>query len=580
MPPPDLFEPVLKNEVTGAWVAVIDRDGVLTSSRQGPDPCAEGASLVDNVRADRRETLLAALRDVIDLALQHRLDIEIEMPAGRRVYDATLSPHEDEALLIGLDVTFRRREEARLQYSERLMRDTEGITHLGTWYWDISEPIAHWSPELYQIYGLDPKTHTPTYQDYLTRVHPDDVERVKKATEAAFNELTPYGHDERIRRSDGTWRDLHTWARPILDDDGKLVALLGVCQDITERKTIERELKKSQERYRAVFDLAGDGLAVLSKDTGKIRSANRSLQNLTGMGENELTDMNMATFLHPDDVVTFEAAMEAVKTGPVHETLRFAKWRTQLTLAPLAEDETIVFVEWNGEDADREGRIRQLEAESEWKTRILQVASHELKNPLTPILLNLHTMKAKGKLDETAEQLAERTTAQVKRLSRMVHGFLDTAQLEQGSMVVNWQEWDLDELVDSVCAELGEEASMHGVTIARKGSAGFVEGDKELIRQVLINLIQNATRFTPRDGTVTVEMGPGSSVAVLDDGPGVENDRIPELFQPFGNLDPKRPESSGLGLYTSKVIMNAHEGEIGVEPGPPGHFWFRWPPRE
>jgi PAS domain S-box-containing protein len=144
---------------------------------------------------------------------------------------------------VSTDVSSLKRSEERLQLSERLMVDAQGVAHLGTWDWDITQPHATWSEELYRIYGLSPETYTPSYQAYLTMVHPEDRQRVIDATDAVFHRHVPYSHDERIYRPDGSIRYLHTWARPILDDAGRLVRLVGVCQDVTDRKTVEEELR-------------------------------------------------------------------------------------------------------------------------------------------------------------------------------------------------------------------------------------------------------------------------------------------------------------------------------------------------
>jgi PAS domain S-box-containing protein len=152
---------------------------------------------------------------------------------------------------IASDITALKSSEQRLRRSEQLMVDTQGVAHLGTWEWAIDEPTATWSTELYRIYGLSPETYTPSYEQYLTLVHPDDRERVIAATNRVFHEHVPYSHDERIVRPDGSLRYLHTWAHPVLDGAGRLVRLVGVCQDITDRKQAEaqvRELNLELER--------------------------------------------------------------------------------------------------------------------------------------------------------------------------------------------------------------------------------------------------------------------------------------------------------------------------------------------
>jgi PAS domain-containing protein len=143
--------------------------------------------------------------------------------------------------------------EARLRRIEQRMVDARGVAQLGTWTWNISEPTATWSDELYRIYRLSPDTYTPTYENYLAMVHPDDRQRVMDATERVFHEHVPYSHDERIVLPDGSLRYLHTWAHPVLEG-GKLVRLVGVCQDITEQKLAEAqilELGRDLEQHAA-----------------------------------------------------------------------------------------------------------------------------------------------------------------------------------------------------------------------------------------------------------------------------------------------------------------------------------------
>ncbi|MDB4938338.1 MAG: sensory box protein [Labilithrix sp.] len=173
-------------------------------------------------------------------------------PAGiRGWFICTVSPLREPGgeavagfLCVSNDITEQKRTELRLRRSEELMVDTQGVAHLGTWDWDISQPHATWSAELYRIYGLTPETYTPSYDAYLGMVHPDDRQRVIDATNRVFKEHIRYSHDERIFRPDGSMRYLHTWAHPVLDDSGKLTRLVGVCQDITDQKLAEEQVNQ------------------------------------------------------------------------------------------------------------------------------------------------------------------------------------------------------------------------------------------------------------------------------------------------------------------------------------------------
>lgn len=216
----------------------------------------QGSSLLEFVPTEHRQPVDLALRDAVSPGLAHTLDLPILEARTVRWYQASLSPVREESrvvavLVLTTEVTRRRQEEERLRRSERLMVDTQGVAHLGTWEWDPTEVHATWSAELYRIYGLDPATHVPSYQDYLQRVHPEDREQVMKATERVFSERMPYSHDERILRGDGELRYLHTWAEPFFDAQGQLLRLIGVCQDITDQKVAELERARSLEREQA-----------------------------------------------------------------------------------------------------------------------------------------------------------------------------------------------------------------------------------------------------------------------------------------------------------------------------------------
>jgi len=199
---------------------------------------------------DKDSALAIALSPVLKGGESGRVEWGESGPGGVLCwYASTVSPlrwdGQIEAwLCVSTDVTELKRTEERLRRTEQLMVDTQGVAHLGTWEWDIQQPHAFWSAELYRIYGLTPETYTPSYEGYLQMVHPDDRQRVIDATNRVFQAHVPYSHDERIFWPDGSIRYLHTWAYPILDNEGRLCRLVGVCQDITERMEAEQKVRE------------------------------------------------------------------------------------------------------------------------------------------------------------------------------------------------------------------------------------------------------------------------------------------------------------------------------------------------
>ncbi|HZP13190.1 MAG TPA: PAS domain-containing protein [Nevskiaceae bacterium] len=221
-------------------IALVDREGRVIEGNRTFSPLL-AAGFAESSRARIEQAIATVAREGVTLQLDAPMLRESGAPVWRLIVLSPAGPdgRSDEIFAHVIDIDDRKREEDRLRRSEALLVDTQGVAHLGVWDWDVTQPHASWSPELFRIYALDPRTHVPTYQDYLTRVHPDDRQRVIDATNAAFHDHEPYSHDERIYRSDGALRYLHTWAYPVVDASGKLLRLTGVCQDITDRKLAE-----------------------------------------------------------------------------------------------------------------------------------------------------------------------------------------------------------------------------------------------------------------------------------------------------------------------------------------------------
>jgi PAS domain S-box-containing protein len=235
-------------------------------------------------------------------------------PSGVRFwFSAEVTPNADGAVCISRDMTELKRIEQRLRRSEQMLVDTQGVAHLGTWEWDITQPNATWSAELYRIYGLTPETYKPSYEQYLTMVHADDRQRVIDATNRVFHEHVPYSHDERIYRPDGSIRFLHTWAFPVLDDAGKLTHLIGVCQDITDRATAEEALHHLNTQLEQR----------VSDRTTQLEGALRELEGFNSMVSHDLR-APLAVIQMSVDMIARDATNESTKTATYLDRMRRA----------------------------------------------------------------------------------------------------------------------------------------------------------------------------------------------------------------------------------------------------------------
>ncbi|HVL49038.1 MAG TPA: PAS domain S-box protein [Candidatus Thermoplasmatota archaeon] len=588
---------------------LLDRQGIVRRAA-GPVAHVEGKRFLDLVPREARYDVALSIQDALSPGLARSFDVQLEVGSEARWFQASAYPVREGDLIVGiilrtLDVTSRRREEERLRRRESLMSDAEGTAHLGTWEWDVTQPVASWSPELYRIYGLDPATHTPTYQDYLTRVHPDDRQRVIEATESVFRDHEPFSHDERVFRSDGEIRYLHTWAQAVVDDRGRLQRLLGVCQDITDRKRVELALAESESRFRAIFNRSALGIATLDP-AGRIEEANPAFEAL--LSTEEIVGRSLFDFTHPDDRSRDRRLLGRLLLDPGEartvET-RFLRpdghvvW-ARVTLSPvlpaeprkpfmvaMVEDVTArrASEEASRVAAERLLRIQTLEGESAWKSRVLTMASHELKNPLTPILLQIHLLREGRRGPVTDEQSRALTMidAQARRLSALLGDFLDVARIEQGRLFVSPRNADLVTVlaaIEEMYAPLAAERKLTFEVVAPATLTAHFDPDR--IQQVLENLVVNALKFTPAEGRVRIraakDAAGGAVIEVEDTGPGIPADLLESSFRPFmrtADRERSRAAGTGIGLYIARSLVEAHRGTITARNRDEGGAVFR-----
>ena len=257
--------------------------------------------------------------------------------------------------------------------------------------------------------------------------------------------------------------------------------------------------------------------------------------------------------------------------------------------AALALENTMLIGELRRNNQELETANQKLRDLDRLKSQFLSVATHELRTPLS-ILLGYNSMLAESLQDRlSAEERStlEESSAACKRLIRLVNTMLDINQIESGKMRINFAVDDLRPVVNGVVTLFQQEARKRGVRLHFElpSRLARLRIDSERIQQVLINLVGNALKFTPRDGDVIVavrQRADAVEVSVRDTGIGIAADDQARIFDEFAQLrEPagRKHEGSGLGLAISKRIVEAHNGAIQVSsrPGEGSTFSFTLP---
>src|SRR6266850_1135649 len=206
------------------------------------------------------------------------------------------------------------------------------------------------------------------------------------------------------------------------------------------------------------------------------------------------------------------------------------------------------------------------------RTDFLTVAAHELRTPLTPLSMYLQSIDrrlASGHPVDPA--LAAKAQRQVGRLSRLVEDLLDVSRLESQRMQIANEIIDLNDLVDDVVSDFRGQTRNHDIVFQRAPVAVLVQADQERIEQVLVNVLQNAIKYSPQGGQILVSVqrsGAEARTSVQDAGIGIPRDEQTKLFQRFfraANATTRNYSGLGIGLFVSHEIVHHHGGRFEVQ---------------
>lgn len=377
-----------------------------------------------------------------------------------------------------------------------------------------------------------------------------------------------------------------------------------------EHHRLYRELAESELRFRSAFEGASAGMALVHLD-GSLLKVNPALSAMLGRSEESLLYSNLLDLVHADarpEVRTTWDLLAAEHGSPTDpEPTVEVQLDTRLTTEPIwasmstsliaAAGERYFYIEIRDITANRrhlaEQRAREAaEAANHAKSDFLALVSHELRTPLNAILGFAQVMQMVDvELDEAerADSIGQIVRAG-EHLRDLIDELLDLSRIEAGQLAVELEPVDTADVIGAALDLVSPLAGSRSISLV--GDQGgddrhLVLADRRCLRQVLINLLGNAIKYTPSDGRVDVHVRPVESgnvrVVVSDTGPGIPPDSITELFQPFHRLvgdGSERSEGTGLGLALTARLMEEMGGTIGVEStvGVGSTFWVEFPP--
>jgi PAS domain S-box-containing protein len=439
----------------------------------------------------------------------------------------------------------------------------------------------------------------------LNLTHPDDLEATKRLVKAMLAGTDHCSVEKRYIRKDGEILWATRTACIIRDKAGQPCNFLIMVEDITERKRAEEALRESKRNLEAaleanqlIMDNSQDVICTMD-ESGRFVTMNEASEALWGFPPKELIGRRYMELVHPEDrrktektaadIVVTGKAVDFVnryvrKDGEIVNVLWSASWSaSKKMMFCVAHDVTErtrieAALREAKEEADRANR-----AKSEFLSRM----SHELRTPLNAIL-GFGQLLERQKPTEQQRSRVQHIISAGRHLLNLINEVLDISRIEAGHLQLSVEPVAVAEVIEealNLMRPLATDRSTELTIDADLATDLHVLADRQRLKQVLLNLLTNAVKYTAIGGRVAVSVSMSESskmrMVVTDTGAGIAANKLARLFTPFDRLGLEQSgvEGTGLGLALCQRLMHAMGGEIGVSSslGKGSAFWIELP---
>mgnify|MGYP001546290479 CR=1 FL=1 len=487
------------------------------------------------------------------------------------------------------------KKEKVIRIKEHNLAKMQELVRVGTWEYNFSSRELFLSDELRRIYGISPVKKVSTLQEVVNEiVHPDDHSKVSGAIEFTVKNPTDQGFSPMtyriIRNGEVRWVEAMSPEISQYDEYGNAKVLLGTIQDITTTKQTEERIRNSEETLRLLFENMREGF--IGIDHGKItmlstyalvllgwpktedivglyaevvwgdsESYNKFMNDLIN-SSGELSDYEV--FFYKKDGSHFIASLNAtLKYDSKGKPTGFDATFRDIT-ARKKEEHELIRAKMDAEEANKA------------KSEFLAMMSHEIRTPMNGIL-GMASILKETELNLEQKDYVETMDQSGKALLKIINDILDFSKIEAGRMELENISFDLEKSVYEVAQLLEPKASEKNLEIIVRFDSrcpATVVGDPSRIRQVLMNMVGNAIKFT-NQGHIFIDVSVKSikpsvtelEISIEDTGIGIRKEDKKRLFDSFSQVDAsstRKYGGTGLGLSISKQLIEMMGGHISV----------------
>ena len=516
---------------------------------------------------------------------------------------------------IAHDITTERRLRNELEDAMLFMRETQRIARVGGWKANPDTGYLTWTHEVYELVE-HPLEYQPTLEEGLTYYAPDELPLIRSSLAQAWAHNQPFVRNCRMRTRSGRefWAELRCTGR-FNGADGDV--LRGTFQDITERKEIE-------ERYQMLFNEMLDGFAlheIICDDQNhpvdyRFLAVNPSYERMTGLKAADTVGRTVLAVLPGTEdywIQTFgRVALTGESTAYENYSAALGKHFEVRAFQPAPRQFACIVVDITERKSAEialstyrnhleelvQARTAELalakdaaEAANRAKSGFLANMSHEIRTPLNAVIGFAQLLERDTGLQARQREQVRTINRSGQHLLELINDILDLSKIEAGRLQLNPSDFNLHVLLDDMASMFALRAHTKGLELVQERAPDVpaqVHADEGKLRQVLINLLGNAVKFT-HTGHIALRAGtemaagdpqPRLWIEVSDTGPGISADDQALLFQPFQQAEAGRKSGggTGLGLNISQKLLQLMGGDIRLH-STPGmgacfRFWF------
>ncbi|MEZ5458247.1 MAG: response regulator [Steroidobacteraceae bacterium] len=481
-------------------------------------------------------------------------------------------------------------------------------SHDGIWDWNAHDGRLFVSDRLNELLGLQAGA-LADLSSFNRRVHPEDRARIASARDAHLAGRANLHVECRILHASGVFRWFLIRGEALRDGHGVAQRLCGSLTDITDAKLAElhraesaAQIAAERARLAAFVEHAPAAIAMFDARLDFVCASRRWLETFAGRTDDVAGQPFFEVVRNPPR--GWRALLSPVLDGEIVHVddecwqpagdvgIRHLRWEARPWLDERhGESGVLLSVQDITDDHERAAELAGMrdaaESANRAKSEFLATMSHEIRTPMNGVL-GFTQLLLDTPLDAEQRDYVSTIESSGQALLALINDILDYSKIEAGRLTVEAFDFELDPIVEEVTSLLSPQASQRGVDLlVDPGPLAplHLHGDPTRLRQVLINLLGNAIKFTER-GHILVEIGAAAAgnvlISVSDTGIGMTEAVQRTLFRKFVQADStttRRFGGTGLGLAICKQLVEMMGGQIGVEstPGKGSRFWFTIP---